>query len=147
MINIDESLIKTNIEIKDWIEAVKAAGELLLNNDIIEERFIDGMIKVVKEKGPYIVISKGLAIPHARPEDGAKKVGISIVTIRKPVNFGNKNNDPVKVVIALSSVDSESHIELLSNLVKILNDKEKFEVIKNAKTVQDILKIFREEVK
>lgn len=56
-------------KVKDWKEAVRLSGELLLRDGCIEPRYIDGMIKTCEELGPYIAICPGVAIPHARPED------------------------------------------------------------------------------
>lgn len=142
----NKSLVKTNVKVNDWIQAVKIAGDLLIQNDLVEARFVDAMIDIVKEKGPYIVISKNLAIPHARPEDGAKKVGISVITLEKPVKFGHKQNDPVKVVIALTSIDEKSHIELISHLARVLSNKQNFERLKTADTEEEVVKILGKEV-
>jgi PTS system ascorbate-specific IIA component len=137
-----ESLIELNAEARDWEEAVKLAGNLLVENDCAESRFVDAMVETVKLRGAYIVISKGLAIPHARPEDGAKKVCISIVQLKKPVEFGHPKNDPVEIVIALSSIDSKSHINLMSDLAKVLSDKNNIEKLKKAAKKQEVLDIF-----
>lgn len=52
---------------------MRIGGELLEKSGAIEPRYIDAMINTVKEIGPYIVIAPGIAMPHARPEAGAKK--------------------------------------------------------------------------
>lgn len=142
----NKSLVKTNVKVNDWIQAVRIAGDLLIKNDLAEARFVDAMIDIVKEKGPYIVISKNLAIPHARPEDGAKKIGISVVTLEKPVKFGHKQNDPVKVIIALTSIDEKSHIELISHLARVLSNKQNFERLKTADNEEEVVKILGKEV-
>jgi len=142
----NKSLVKTNVKVNDWIQAIRIAGDLLIKNDLAEARFVDAMINIVKEKGPYIVISKNLAIPHARPEDGAKKIGISVVTLEKPVKFGHKQNDPVKVIIALTSIDEKSHIELISHLARVLSNKQNFEKLKTANNENEIVKILGKEV-
>ena len=48
------------------------------------------MIDVVRDMGPYIVLAPGLAMPHARPEMGAKQVGAALVTLEKPIDFGSQ---------------------------------------------------------
>ena len=142
----DRSFAQTNVEAENWEDAVRAAGYLLLENGAVEKRFVDAMVETVKRNGPYIVISKGLAIPHARPEDGAKKVAISVITLKNPVPFEHKKNDPVKLVIALSSIDNKSHTELLAHIAKILSDKKKTEALKKKKNEKDIIKIIRKVV-
>lgn len=116
--------MRLNVEVKDWEETVRIGGALLERAGAIEHRYIDAMIDVIRKKGPYVVIAPGIALPHARPEDGAKKVGISLITLRKPVDFGNKENDPVKIVICLSAIDQSKHVKALSELAELLEDKE-----------------------
>ena len=63
-------------------------------------------------------------MPHARPEDGAKKVGIALLTLDTPVNFGNKENDQVSVVIFLCAIDNTTHLTALTELMQLLDDDE-----------------------
>lgn len=144
MQGISPSLIRTNFAAANWEEAVREAGRLLLLNDCIEERFIEAMVEMVKKNGAYIVISKGLALPHARPEDGAKKIAVSVVKLSTPVPFGHPKNDPVDLVIALASIDSTSHLQLMASLAGTLSQKDKVERIRQAKNPQEIYEIFME---
>jgi len=116
-------VVKANVLVQDWREAIREAGKLLLKNNMIETSYIDAMIAQVETKGPYIVLTKGLAMPHARPSDGALKIGVGLLTLAEPIYFGHEKNDPVKIVAALSSVDSTSHLTLISRLAKILGCK------------------------
>ena len=70
---LTEKTVDVKAEVQDWEEAVRAAGELLYDNGDVEACYIDNMINIVKEVGPYIVLLKGVALAHARPEQGAKK--------------------------------------------------------------------------
>ena len=135
-------VLRLNVEVKDWEESVRIGGELLEKAGAIEQRYIDGMIDVIRKIGPYVVVAPGIAMPHARPEEGAKKVGISLITLKKPVNFGNKENDPVKIVVCLSAIDQSAHLKALSELAELLEDKENVKRIMFAddpKTILDLL--------
>ena len=102
------------------------------------------MIDNVEENGTYIVIAPGIAMPHARPEKGAKAIGLSIVTLDKPVKFGHPTNDPVSIVVGLCAVDHQTHLRALSELVDILGDKNKLNKIKNATSKDELMKIMEE---
>lgn len=56
-----------------WQAAVEKAGNLLLQDKLITQEYIDAMIQMVVEFDSYIVISPGVAIPHAEFSHGAKK--------------------------------------------------------------------------
>ncbi|BDR59685.1 BglG family transcription antiterminator [Xylocopilactobacillus apicola] len=119
----NESLIRLNIEAANWRDAIIKSAEPLIQAGYATEDYVKGMVKTTEESGPYIVISKGVALPHARPELGAKKVGITVATLKKPINFGNRSNDPVKFVFALCAIDNKSHLKAMSELVNFISDQ------------------------
>ncbi len=125
----------------NWEEAIEKVAVPLLKTEVIEERYVDAMIQSVKEYGPYIVIGKHLALAHARPEDGVKKLGISVATIDQPVDFGNKEMDPVKIIFCLAAVDSYSHLNIMKELVELINDEKKLEHLISSNNIQEFKQI------
>ena len=93
---VSEKLIKLQIEASDWEDAVRKAAQPLVDEGKVKTSYVDDIIKGVKEMGPYIVLTKHVALPHARPESGALESAIGIATLKTPVEFGNEDNDPVK---------------------------------------------------
>lgn len=61
---------------------VEVSGRLLVDAGAVERRYIGAVPRTVEKLGPYAVIAPGVAIPHARPEDGANRVGLSLVVLR-----------------------------------------------------------------
>ena len=115
-------LVTLNATVVDWQEAVCLACGLLEKHGYVENRYIEATLDAVRNLGPYIVIAPGIAVPHARPEDGALKTGMSLVTLTPPIRFGSKEYDPIDLVIGLSSHDGRSHIGLLKRLCNFLLD-------------------------
>lgn len=116
---------------KDCVEAVKLAGTMLIASGVIEERYVDAMVKVAQELGPYTVLASGVAMPHARSEDGAKRIGLSILIIKNGINF-NSPNDPVYVVIGFAAIDKTSHLSILKELAELLYVPDIVEKLRNA---------------
>jgi len=135
--------IKAGVEAKDWKDAVRKVGELLVKIGAAEQRYIDAMIKTVLEMGPYIVITKGVAFPHARPSEGAIKPAIAIIKLSKPVEFGNPDNDPVEMVIAFTASDDKTHVKALSELAEFLMNEDNLNALFAAKTSNEIYEIFK----
>jgi len=135
---IKEDHIKVGVKADTWQDAVKQSGQLLLAIDAIEERYIDAMINKVVELGNYIVIAPGIAMPHARPEDGAKKTAITLMTLEEGVSFGHEKNDPVTLIVGLSAVDNKLHLETLASLMELLGNDEKLQSILNSKTEKEL---------
>lgn len=131
--------VGTNIEAVDWEDAVRKAGRLLVDAGYAEEPYIESMIEVVKEYGPYIVILPGVALAHARPDCGAKKIGLSLITLKNPIKFGNEVFDPVKLLFALCAIDNHSHLELLQEMGLIFEDEEKMMTLADCSNKQELL--------
>jgi len=128
---------------ENWQHAMKLAGEYLMKNEGIEERYIDAMISAVETIGPYMVVAPGIAIAHARPEDGAIKICLSLVRLKNPVNFGSKSNDPVDLIFGLAGVDHDSHISILRDLASLLQNKNAINTIRKLKSTEEIVQYLR----
>lgn len=104
--------------------AIRAAGQLLVDDGLAEPRYSEAMIVAFRDLGPYIVLVPGIAMPHARPEAGAIRDGLAVLRLAQPVEFGHPENDPVRLVIPLVGSDNHSHIDLLKRLSRVLMDPE-----------------------
>lgn len=109
--------------VPSWQVAVQACGQMLVEDGIASSEFAEKMILVCEELGPYIAIAPGIAIPHARPEDGARSFGLSLLVVKQGVEFGS-HNDPVYLVLSFATPDKQSHLEFLRQLATILQDAE-----------------------
>lgn len=138
-----KDMIELDVAVYSWEEAVRRGGQLLLKAETIKEEYIDAMVDTVKDMGPYMVITKGVAMPHARPEKGALKQGLSFITLKEAVAFGNEEYDPVKLVVCFSSLDDKSHLSLLSSLAELFEDEKAIEKIIHARTKEAVLQIIK----
>ena len=132
--------IAVNVKATDWKEVVEETGKLLLEADQIEERYIEAMKQSIIDNGPYVVIGKGIALLHARPEDGVKENCLSLITLDEPVEFGNENNDPVQIAFAFGTVDNEKHVKTISELSVVLMEESAVDKIAAMGSAEDILK-------
>ncbi len=139
------NLVELNVSVTDWEDAIRSVGRLLVADKAVEPRFVDAMIRVAKEFGPYIVLAPGFAMPHARPEDGCIRSSMALITLAKPVEFGNPQNDPVNVVVALAAVDNQGHIEGLSDLAEVMSEDGIVEKIAASGSVGEVLAIMYRE--
>ncbi|NOQ39673.1 MAG: hypothetical protein GQ562_05080 [Anaerolineales bacterium] len=130
--------IACDVPADSWEDAVREVGKLMVDTGVVENRYIEGMIATTRELGPYIVIAPGVAIPHSRPEDGVISTCLAFAKLRTPVNFGNKENDPVKILFALGALDHTQHVEALKQIAEILSDEKKFEQLLDAGTVETV---------
>lgn len=143
---LTENTVEAGVDATDWEEAVRAAGELLFRNGYAERRYIDSMVDVVKTIGPYIVLIKGVALAHARPKQGARAVGLTLITLKTPVNFGSEDNDPVSLVFALSALDHSSHLELITEMGLLLDDGEAVKKLADCSEKKELITVIRDSI-
>ncbi|MFI0357364.1 PTS sugar transporter subunit IIA [Actinomadura sp. 9N407] len=105
----------------DWRAATIAAAEVLVEMGVAGEGYPAACVRVVEQNGPYIVLTKGLALVHARPEDGAIGVGVAATRLAAPVEFGHPDNDPVDLLLAFCTPDADAHVSALSTLARALS--------------------------
>lgn len=137
---LERELIQITSEISTWEDAIIKAADPLVNRNYINQQYVQAMIESVKKLGPYIVIAPGVAIAHARPEDGVHKMGISLLKINHSIPFSDKGHH-VSLVFVLAALDSTSHLNILSELAEVLSDNERLNQIKNASSVDQIVKV------
>ena len=139
---IDERYIRTNVSCKNWQDAIRAGANLLLQEACIEPRYIEAIIRHHMEL-PYMVIAPGIMLAHARSEEGARAVGLSMITLAEPIAFGSELNDPVKLVITLATTDGKKHMKLLSSLMEFLMKEELVRRLMAAKEVAEAVSIIK----
>lgn len=140
---LKEELIRLDVDAKDWEDAVKQAASPLLENNKIKQSYIDSIISVVKETGPYFVIAPHIALPHTRPEMGAIENALGVAVLKTPIEFGNKYNDPVKYLFTLSAVDTHQHSDVLGELSRFLDNDSFYDMLDNASTPAEVMEYIR----
>ena len=140
---LNPQVVKLKAEADDWREAVRIAGNLLVENGLVEKVYVQAMIDLVEELGHYIVIMPGLALPHARASDGVLKNGLSLVTLKEPVFFNHPQNDPVHVLIAFCAQGNDTHLEVLARLARILGQVDFLSRAIAAQSLSEVQKLFK----
>lgn len=135
---VDESMIAVQPKVASWQDAITIAAQPLVENEHIDQSYIDAMIKNVITNGPYIVIAPLIAMPHARPEEGVKKLGISMLKVDEPVHFSNESKHDAQLIIVLAAIDNETHLKALSQLSELLSEKRNIEKILASTTATEI---------
>ena len=93
---LNTEVVQVVEQAKDWREAVAISCRPLIENGSIEPRYVDAIYRSHDTIGPYYVVGPGIAMPHARPEEGANKLSLALTLIPSGVNFDADENDPVK---------------------------------------------------
>lgn len=138
---ISVDLIACKLNAKDRDDLIQQVGNLMLAQDKIEPEYIDAMKRIIDELGPYVVIAPGIALLHARPEDGVKEVCIALATLEEPIEFGHPTNDPVTIAFGLAASSEKNHILALTTLAKKLAVPGVIEKLNDAQSSEELFGI------
>lgn len=143
---IESGTIAVGREAADWEESVRMGGKMMIDAGLASESYIEAIIDNHKTIGPYFIIAPGIAMPHAKPENGVLKTGYALVTLKTPVVFGDEENDPVDILIFAGAINREEHNQEAIPQIAELCDSEKYiEALRNAGSkaaVESVLKEF-----
>ncbi|MET3685282.1 transcriptional antiterminator/mannitol/fructose-specific phosphotransferase system IIA component (Ntr-type) [Priestia megaterium] len=136
---LQEPFLQLTDSADDWKSAVRLAAKPLLNYEYIEPSYIEAMIKSVEQLGPYIVIAPKVALPHARPEQGVNRVGMSMLRLKEPVYFSTEKQHGAQLIIVLAATDNETHLKALSQLSMMLSENDNIDKLIAMNTKQEML--------
>ena len=144
--NFGMSLLKKeNVQICDtadnWRDAIRISVRPLEQGGYVESCYKDGIIENIEKLGPYIIIADHIALPHARPEQGAVKTQIGITLFRQDIEFDGKEAT-ARLFVTLAAKDNDSHLDALVQISELLSDEERVEKILESPDVQTLYHYF-----
>lgn len=131
--------IELGVSLASRDEAIRRAGQLLVENGHVDDRYVESMFE--REKSVSTYMGNAVAIPHGT-EDSKKWVarsGLSVITVPDGVEYGD--GDVAKLVIGIAGKGGE-HLEILSKVAIVVSEEENVERIVNARTKEELLAIF-----
>lgn len=127
----------------DWRTAIRLAAQPLVNDRLIEKRYVDRMIRAVEEFGNYMVILPETAFVHAGIDDGVNEPCVSLLVLKTPTVFGNQNQESIRNIVVIAVKKREDDIIL--KLAKILeNPDNRKQLNQDHITVNQILELKHE---
>lgn len=139
--------IHLGMEVDNREDAIREGFLEMKVDGVVSEEYIETIIRDMQRLGPYFVITKHFALPHALPEAGAYGTAIGISVLKEPIKFGSAENDPVKYIFSLSSTNSESHLQAMNELIDLMADQKFYEMLDCAKQPQEIIQYIYEHTK
>lgn len=129
-----------HFDLCDWQQAIDFSMAPLLGHDIIEPRYVAAIKRSTQQNGAYYILTPEVAMPHARPEEGALDTALSITLLPQGVYF-SEDSPRVKVLIGLAAKDADSHINAIRLLSEMFCDDQAIEQLIQARDVQVIKEI------
>jgi len=131
----DNIFLNKKFESKE--EAIRFAGQVLVDGGYVNSSYIDAMI--ARDQLTSTFMGNDVAIPHGTEEAKADviKSGVAIIQVPDGVDFdGNK----VRLIFGIAG-KAGGHLEILSAIAVTCSEMENVEKMATAKTVDEILEI------
>lgn len=133
-----DATIMRQARVENWPQALEICARPLLDAGVITPEYVTAIVEQHHKLGAYYVLAPGLAMPHARPEEGAKGLGLSLLKLEQGVSFGAGEFDPVDIIVMLAAPDKHSHIEMISALAELFSSDDDMDKLHQAKSLEEI---------
>lgn len=143
----DNGLINySDKETTDWREAIAESCQLLLDKKIIDQTYVDEIIRCVEEHGPYIVIVPEVAMPHSSEEsEGVFGTAISFTKMKHSVSFESADEEKSAVLFfTLAAKNPEEHMENIQNLSELLMTEGLIERLAETQSIEEYKAVMKE---
>lgn len=139
---LDRRSIQLNGTAKNKNEVIDTMVELMAKSGKIsdKEKYKKGVYE--REAEGTTGIGEGIAIPHCK-SDAVKTPGLSAMVLKEGADFDSLDGEPVQLVflIAAPNTADNIHVDVLSKLSEMLIEEQFTQDLKNAKSVDEFLKI------
>jgi phosphocarrier protein FPr len=118
---LSKERIQLNAAATDRTDAIRKAGELLINSGCVLPEYVDGMLK--REESMSTYLGSGVAIPHGVYEnkDHILQTGISVLQLPLGVEW-DPGGELVHLVIGIAA-SSDEHVGVLASLAEAVEDE------------------------
>lgn len=130
--------LEFGVQAVDWEDLVTKVGGMLTRVGYATDDYTAAICENIRVNGPYLVIAPGLALLHARPEEGALAPGLVLAVLAEPISFGHSTNDPVRVALGLTAVDSVGHLDALVAIANTFSKPGALDAIAGATSSADL---------
>jgi len=139
---INPDFIEITSKKLSWKEALSLATKPLIKKELVNNEFLEQIIKSSSSKDNYSYFGRNMAIPHTTPDKGVLGNGFGFLICKHPVVF--PNNDEIHIISPLAIKDTKIHFRAVEQLASIAADKSVMKSIINAKSHDEVLEIIGE---
>ncbi len=133
---LERSNVQLNAKVANKLEAIQAAGQLLVGSQYMQPGYIDSMLG--REKVANTFLGNGIAIPHGLPNDRELILRTGIAVLQIPEGVTWNLGETVYLVVAIAA-RSDEHIGILANLTTVLTDEGTVQKLAATKDANDII--------
>jgi PTS system mannitol-specific IIA component len=133
------SHIKVPGEARSKDDAIREAGQLLVDSGAVSPAYVDAMFE--REKSVSTYMGNFLAIPHGTNEakDTISRSAISVVRYDQPIDWSG--ND-VRFAVGIAGVEN-GHLEILGKIAIVFSDSDEVDKLLAAGSAEELYQLLQ----
>jgi multiphosphoryl transfer protein len=136
MLELPQSNIQLEAQVANKEQAIRAVGDLLVQNQFIRPGYVESMLG--REKVANTYLGNGISIPHGLPKDRELILRTGIAVLQVPQGVEWNPGEKATLVVGIAA-RSDEHLELLANLTHVLGDEQTVQRLSTTRDSQDII--------
>jgi PTS system mannitol-specific IIA component len=118
-------------------DAIREAGQLLVDSGAVSPEYVDAMFE--REKSVSTYMGNYLAIPHGTNEakDSIGRSAISVVRYDQPIDW---NGNEVRFAVGIAGVEN-GHLEILGKIAIVFSDSDEVENLLAAGSADELYQL------
>lgn len=142
---LDENLIMLDLDVDTAEECIQEAGTVLLKNGYVNEGYVEAVIAREKQYPTGLQGTKiAIAIPHTEVEF-VNKPAVGVIVPKRPIKFcAMGTNDEYldcELIFPLVVKNPHMQVEMLKRMMKVMQDSDLLENIKNSKSKEEVIQL------
>ncbi|SCB75023.1 PTS system D-mannitol-specific IIA component, Fru family /PTS system D-mannitol-specific IIB component, Fru family /PTS system D-mannitol-specific IIC component, Fru family [Gilliamella bombicola] len=140
LFKLSEQNIFLGLTAKNKEEAIRFAGQKLVDNGYVTPAYIEAML--AREKLTSTYLGESIAVPHGTIESKNDVIKTGIVFCQYPagVQFGEDEDDQAKIVIGIAARNNE-HLDVIAKLTNAIDDQDIIAKLVNTTSIEEVLAI------
>jgi mannitol PTS system EIICBA or EIICB component len=140
LFKLSQQNIFLGLTAKNKEEAIRFAGQKLVDNGYVTPTYIEAMLE--REKLTSTYLGESIAVPHGTIEskDDVIKTGIVFCQYPAGVQFGDEEDDKAKIVIGIAARNNE-HLDVIAKLTNALDDETIIAKLATTNNIEEVLAI------
>ena len=133
------SHIKVPGEARSKDDAIREAGQLLVESGAVSPAYVDAMFE--REKSVSTYMGNFLAIPHGTNEakDSISRSAISVVRYDQPIDW---NGNDVRFAVGIAGVEN-GHLEILGKIAIVFSDSDEVDKLLAAGSAEELYQLLQ----
>ncbi|WP_180370228.1 BglG family transcription antiterminator [Oenococcus oeni] len=128
-----------------WQEALCTATEPLIHSGIVNQDYLDTIVKNTASRNNYSFLGSRIAIPHTTSDHGILQDGFGFTVFKQAVKFPTGQN--INIIVPIAIYNTKEHLRAIEQLTSIASDDKLISTIISASDTESIYRFIKSKEK